>query len=57
MIEKDKVIDRLSTELNDIKMHVRKQETLNYENKLKEANRISVDKSIIGYDTNEAIMK
>lgn len=57
MIEKDKVIDKLSFELNEIKMHMRKQETLNYENKLKEANKVSVDKSIIGYETNEAIMK
>ena len=57
MIEKDKIIDKLTLELNELKIHMRKQETLNYENKLKEANRISIDKSLVGYETNEAIIK
>lgn len=57
MIDKDEVIHRLSLQVNELKAHLRKNETKEFENKLKELEKTSVDKSMLEYDTNDIHIK
>lgn len=47
LMEKDDTIHKLSLELNEMKNQARRIEAKKFEKKLKEANRASVDKSLM----------
>jgi len=56
-IEKDEIIHSLTNELNELKTAVRVKEIMKVETQLKDLNRVSIDRSLFNYDTNEMKLK
>jgi hypothetical protein len=56
MIYKDEIIHNLSLQVNELKAHLRKNETKEFENKLKELEKTSADKILLEYDSSEILV-